>query len=64
MIYLRRLLLWLAMGPRAYQEMALDMKTSVGARGFVSSKTVRGQQVLVNDWRRTIYGIIGGRSFL
>jgi hypothetical protein len=64
MIYIRRLLLWFAIGPRAYREMVRDMKASVGARGFVQAKTVRGHQVLVNDWRRTLYEIVSGREFI
>ena len=63
MNYLRRLLLWLALGPRVYREMVRDMETSVSARGFVEARTVRGHRILRGDWKRTIYGIVG-RSYL
>lgn len=61
MIYVRRLLLWLALGPHAYREMAKDMNAHVGSRGFVEARTVRGVRVLAGDWKRTIYGIVSGR---
>jgi hypothetical protein len=64
MKYLRRFLLWLAIGPRAYREMVREMTASVGVRGFVEVKTIRGKRVIVGDWKRTLYDIVGGRSFL
>jgi hypothetical protein len=64
MIYLRRLLIWFALGPRAYREMVRDMKSSVGDRGFVEVKTIRGHRVLVSNWKRTLYEIVSGREFI
>ena len=63
MNYFRRLLLWLALGPRTYRAMVRDMDTSVGARGYVEVKTVRGHRVLSGDWRRTIYNIVVAKGY-
>jgi hypothetical protein len=64
MTYLKRLLLWLAIGPRAYRGMVRDMEASVSTRGFVEVKVIRGHRVLVSDWKRTIYKIVSGKTLI
>jgi hypothetical protein len=44
--------------------MVREMTTQVGVRGFVEVKTIRGKRVIVGDWKRTLYEIISGRSFI
>jgi hypothetical protein len=63
MNYLRRLLLWMALGQGTYKAMVRDMKTSAGARGYVEVKIIKGHRVLSGDWRRTIYNIVVAKGY-